>query len=333
MEHLLKLSKESFSYLEGKKNLLAFSAGVDSSALFFLLLQHNINFDIALVNYGLRKQSDEEEAYAVSLAKRYQLEVYIKQAPLFEQNFEKNARDFRYDFFDELMAQHNYDNLLTAHQLNDQLEWLLMRLSKGAGTVELLGLETYSKRKEYALVRPLLTYSKSELLAYLNEHKHPYFIDESNSDNKYERNLFRNEFANKLIENYAEGIKRSFFYLNEDKKQLNEGYVELFHEKELYVLSYEKEALRVRLVDKYLKKLGYLLSGKQRMALKESASLVLGHLWAVEIEEEYIFIAPYRNSTMPKKFKESCRQLRIPVKVRNYLYEEEIDPKVLLESL
>ena len=49
------------SYLKGKKNLLAFSAGVDSSALFFLLLEHDIKFDIALVNYGTRETSDKEE--------------------------------------------------------------------------------------------------------------------------------------------------------------------------------------------------------------------------------------------------------------------------------
>ena len=332
MEPLLKLSKESLSYLLDRKNLLAFSAGVDSSALFFLLLEHNITFDIALVNYGLREQSQEEEDYALSLANKYHLKVYTTQAPSFQQNFEKNARDFRYAFFDELMETNAYDNLLTAHQLNDQLEWLLMRLTKGAGTSELLGLESYSKRKEYALVRPLLEYSKEELLNYLRYYNHHYFLDESNSDNKYERNLFRNEFSNKLIDNYADGIKKSFKYLKEDKEILNRGYTELFHEKELYVLTYESEHLVVRLVDKYLKRLGYLLSAQQRGELKKETSLVFGHLWAVEIQEKYIFIAPYRTSSMPKEFKETCRKLKIPTKVRAYLNEEEIEPRVLLNS-
>ena len=55
---MLKLNIEN---LKNKKNLLAFSAGVDSSALFFLLLEHGIKFDIALVNYGTRETSDKEE--------------------------------------------------------------------------------------------------------------------------------------------------------------------------------------------------------------------------------------------------------------------------------
>ena len=319
------LTKENISLLQSSKNLLAFSAGVDSSALFFLLLEHKIKFDIALVNYALREQSDEEEAYALALAKEYGLKAYTIKAPHFENNFEKNARDFRYAFFDELMEKHEYHNLLTAHQLNDQLEWFLMRLTKGAGTVELLGLEHVSERKNYKLFRPLLRYSKDELLHYLEVHKHKYFVDESNHSQKYERNQFRAKFSNELIEEYAEGIKRSFDYLEEDKKVLSTGYEVIYHEKELYVLAYERKELIVRIVDKYLKKLGYLLSGKQREELKKENSLVFGNLWAVEVGDEYIYIAPYRTSAMPKKFKEACRQLKIPSKVRPYLNEETME--------
>ena len=191
------LELENLELLKNRKNLLAFSAGVDSSALLFLLLEHNISFDIALVNYGLREQSKEEEAYTLELAQKYNLKAHITHAPTFENNFEKNARDFRYAFFDRLMQ--NYDNLLTAHQLNDQLEWFLMRLTKGAGTTELLGLEPVSQRKDYRVVRPLLQHSKEELLEYLNKHQHHYFIDESNIDEKYERNHFRKNFSNKLL--------------------------------------------------------------------------------------------------------------------------------------
>jgi len=324
---MLKL--ENLELLKNHKNLLAFSAGVDSSALFFLLLEHNISFDIALVNYNMREQSKEEEAYALALAKKHNLKAYTIKAPPFNKNFEKNARDFRYDFFDKLMAEHHYDNLLTAHQLNDQLEWLLMRLTKGAGTSELIGLEGYSKRKNYALVRPLLEHSKKELLAYLDFHKYRYFIDESNTNNKYERNLFRNKFANELMNEYSEGIRHSFRYLKEDKATLNKGTKELFHEKEFYVIAYESEASVIRIVDKYLKILGYLLSSAQRVELKKEISLVFGGLWAIEIKENTVFIAPYRSSPMPKKFKEACRKLKIPSKIRSYLFAEEIDIRLL----
>ena len=59
-----------FSAIQNQKNLLAFSAGVDSSALFFLLLEQNIPFDIAIVNYNLRVQSKDEVFYAKNLASK-----------------------------------------------------------------------------------------------------------------------------------------------------------------------------------------------------------------------------------------------------------------------
>ena len=64
------LHEATLSYLKTRKNLLAFSGGGDSTALFFLLLEQGIPFDIVLVNYQTRPQSDEEEAYAKTLEKR-----------------------------------------------------------------------------------------------------------------------------------------------------------------------------------------------------------------------------------------------------------------------
>ncbi|MFK5937771.1 MAG: ATP-binding protein, partial [Sulfurimonas sp.] len=62
------LKKTTLETLASSKNLLAFSAGGDSTALLFLLLENNIAFDIAIVDYGLRLQSKEEVSYAQSLA-------------------------------------------------------------------------------------------------------------------------------------------------------------------------------------------------------------------------------------------------------------------------
>jgi len=329
-EKLLNFTSQVELQLKDKRNLLAFSAGVDSSALFFLLLQHNIAFDIALVNYGIREESKKEELHALALAKKYGIKAHIAHAPTFESNFEKKARDFRYDFFDRLMK--NYDNLLTAHQLNDQMEWFLMRLTKGAGLSELIGLEAISTRKDYTMVRPLLKISKKALLNYLKENNLPYFIDKSNSSDHYERNHFRKNFSNQLIEEYEEGIKRSFEYLTKDKAALAQGVEVFFYEKEFYLLGYSHEHQVVRVVDQYLKRLGYLLSAQQRKELEQERSIVFGAIWAVEIVDKRIFIAPYRKGAMPKAFKEACRQAKIPSKVRSYLYEEQIAIKKLLAA-
>ncbi|MEA2048413.1 MAG: tRNA lysidine(34) synthetase TilS [Campylobacterota bacterium] len=317
------------SHLKSKKNLLAFSAGVDSSALFFLLLEHHIKFDIAIVNYGTRVNSDKEEAHAKALAKKYKLFCHSIKAPRFDTHFEKKARDFRYEFFESLISIEGYDTLLTAHQLNDQLEWLLMRFTKGAGTSELIGLETVSQRENYTLIRPLLEYSKEELLSYLNYNNYLYFLDESNSDETYERNAFRKYFSDPLIEKYKEGIKRSFTYLAKDKADLEKGFQIEYTEKKLRVIKLDNFRNKTKATDLALKKLGYLLSASQRQEIEKENSLVIGGVWAVEIKNDLLYISPYLTTEMPKKFKESCRVAKIPSKIRPYIFKENIDPLLI----
>jgi len=319
-------------FLLKKKNLLAFSTGIDSSALFFLLLENNIKFDIAIVDYGVRAQSKEEVAHAKALAKKYKLFCHSIQAPQFTTNFEKQARDFRYEFFDSLVTIEGYDNILTAHQLNDQLEWFLMRLTKGAGVSELLGLESVTHKENYTLIRPLLNYSKKELLHYLHSHKYPYFIDESNSDEKYERNRFRHQFADALLAEYKEGIARSFAYMQKDKEALNKDFETLVIKKELRIIQLHSEEVKVKAADLALKKLGYLLSASQRQEIENEKSLVIGGQWAVELQNNLLYIAPYVSTTMPKKFKEQCRTNKIPHKIRPYLFQEKISIPLIPHS-
>jgi len=311
--------------IKNKKNLLAFSAGIDSSALFFLLIDNNIKFDIAIVDYGVREQSKKEVLHAKALAKEHKLFCHHIEAPRFDTHFEKQARDFRYGFFESLIAVEGYDNLLTAHQLNDQLEWLLMRLTKGAGISELLGLEAVSTREHYTLVRPLLEQSKEELLDYLHQNDYPYFIDESNSDEQYERNLFRKQFSDPLIAKYSEGIKRSFDYLKKDKEHLESDFETHFSKKELRVIKLHTPTAKVKASDLSLKELGYLLSAPQRKEIEKEASVVIGGKWAVEIQDDLLYIAPYLTSNMPKKFKEECRVAKVPSKIRAYCFHHKIN--------
>ena len=321
-----------FSFLTQQKNLLAFSAGVDSSALFFLLIEHNISFDIAIVNYGTRDNSDKEEAHAKELADTYDLICHTVHAPAFTSHFERNAREFRYDFFDTLMEKYHYDNLLTAHQLNDQLEWLLMRLTKGAGVSELIGLESVSLRKNYTLIRPLLEYSKEELLHYLEKNRYPYFIDESNSDEQYERNRFRKAFSDPLIREYKKGIKRSFDYLRKDKEILEQKFETVYAVKELHVIQLHTKHAKTKAADLALKNMGYLLSAAQRKEIEKEQSLVIGGAWVVEIKDNLLYITPYLTTNLPKPFKEECRVLKIPKKIRPYLFKEDIDPLLIPHS-
>ena len=300
-----------------------------------MLLEDAIPFDIAMVNYRAREESDREEAHAVALAKKYEIKSFVTRAPKFEAHFEAKARAFRYDFFEEIVETHQYDNLLTAHQLNDQLEWLLMRLSKGAGVSELLGLTETSQRTTsggytYQLLRPLLDKTKEELLHYLKQHNHPYFIDKSNSDLHYERNTFRKTFSDPLIRKYANGIRKSFDYLQADKVTLQSGIKEIFSLHALRVLKLESPHLKSKAADLTLKKLGYLLSASQRKEIETHESVVIGGKWAVIYQNHRLYIAPFLTTVMPKEYKELCRVSSLPIKIRPYCYEKKIQPITIM---
>jgi len=324
----LQLHEATLKSLRHTKNLLAFSGGGDSTALFFLLLEHKIPFDIAHVNYQTREQSNAEESYANELAQTHQKQLFTFTCKLDESNFEHHAREERYTFFERIIQEHGYDTLLSAHHLNDQLEWFLMQLTRGAGLVEMLGMQEIEERERYTLIRPLLHVSKKTLQDYLKERNIHYFNDESNDSLKHLRNQFRHTYATPLIEAYEYGIAKSFAYLEEDRKRLLPH--EVIRIKDLFILPKDNDDLiNIRHIDKTVKLLGILLSKAQRDEILKTKACVISGKITVCFEEEKIFIAPYQTEDMDKKFKELCRKERIPSKIRPYLYTSKIDPSAL----
>ena len=307
-----------------KSNLLAFSAGIDSTALFFKMLKKGIEFDIAIVDYGIREQSSEEVAYAKELALSHDKKIFIKKVELSESNFEANARKARYDFFEQIIKENSYENLITAHQLDDRLEWFFMQLGRGAGLVELMGFSEVSQRDGYNLVRPLLSTTKEELLTYLHDNDIKYFIDESNTDPKYKRNHIREKYTKEFLQEFKDGILKSFNYLENDSKELFK--VEIVKkERKLTILKKQSSDLsNIRAIDKEVKKLGLLLSKSSKDEILRQRDIILSDKVVVSFTDELIYICPYVKVTMDKKFKEKCRKDKIPSKVRGYMFKKQL---------
>jgi len=306
--------------LKNGRHLLAFSGGSDSTALFHLLHDSGIDFDIAHVNYQTRATSQREAEAAETLAAAHRCQCHSHTVKLPHENFEANARNVRYDFFESLIRTYGYQSLLTAHHLGDRLEWFLMQLTKGAGLYELVGMQSLEQREGYLLIRPLLHVTKSGLQHYLQEHGYSWFEDESNTDPAVLRNRFRHAFAAPLLEAYEEGILRSFGYLDEDAAFTMP---QLHH---CNALSFFKTLPEWRqngiVIDRILKTRGFLMRRGDKEALKSGMEHVVGRRWVVAIGKTLTCIAPYRSNAMPKTFKEQCRLLGISPKLRPYLHED-----------
>ncbi len=302
-----------------QKNLLAFSAGVDSTALFYLLVENKIPFDIAIVNYNQRLESKDEVIYATQLAHKYNKKCFISEYPNSAKFSEKDARDYRYNFFDAIMIENSYETLFTAHQLNDKLEWFLMQFTKGAGLSELFGMQKESFKNGYYILKPLLEYTKQSLKEYLITNKYKFFEDSSNNDEKYRRNYFRHNFSDKLLDKYEKGILNSFEYLEKDLNSLLDNSTKKeFNELTLYEFNKDLN-IAMRIIDKDLKIRGIIISKATRDEILEKKEVVISHKIAIAIVEKKIYIAPYLKTVMTKKFKEKCRVNKIPNNIRGYL--------------
>jgi len=331
------LEPSTLELLKNRKNLLAFSAGVDSTALYHLLKEKKIDFDIAIVNYKVREQSEEEVEYALKLAKNDNKRCFSLETKLSGKNFEHDARTIRYRFFEELIQKDGYINLITAHQLDDMLEWSLMQLCKGCGMAELIGMQPIEIRDNYNIVRPLLFTPKKSLLKFLEKKKIKYFLDHTNQSDSFKRNRFRKYAASFLMEESSNGISKSFKIMLQDKIRCFPPPEIIFQNKKFYCIkTADDDKLLMHHIDTLLKKEGYVASTAQRNHILNSRSAVIGGEWSIEITDKLTFISPYKKPgefKMPKWFKEQCRKLKIGSKVRPYLFNSIYFDRACFERL
>ena len=195
--------QQSFSFLKGKKLLVASSGGIDSMVLTHLLSKLDYQISLAHCNFHLRgKESDLDEAFVVQTAKSIQIPHHIISFDTKEYAKEKNisiqmaARDLRYTWFEKLLQKQDLDFLLTAHHADDNLETFLINFSRGTGLEGLTGIPAINNK----IIRTLLPFSRKEIEQYAKENKISWREDQSNKETKYLRNKLRHELIPLLKE-------------------------------------------------------------------------------------------------------------------------------------
>ena len=207
------------------KCIVAVSGGVDSVVLVDLLSQMKIDFSIAHCNFQLRgEESLRDENFVKSLAEKYTCEVYIKKfdtetyAQENKISMQVAARNLRYDWFKELQINEAKQPiyLVTAHHLNDNIETVFINFCRGTGIDGLTGISSFDKERK--IIRPLLNFTKQNLLNYASAKGLQYVEDSSNSQNKYTRNSFRNQILPLIQEQFPQiedNIKTNIQRLND----------------------------------------------------------------------------------------------------------------------
>ena len=211
---------EQYQYLKNQPFLVALSGGVDSIVLAYLLKKLDFDIAVAHVNFRLRgAESDQDQKFVEQFAQENNLPLHLAAfdtADYAEKNnlsIQLAARKLRYDWFDELKEQHGYACLATAHHLNDDAETFLINFARGTGLSGLLGI-----KENDGIIRPLLSYSKQDILQYAKEHQLAWREDQSNASDKYVRNRIRHHVV-PVLESVNSQFLSSFLqtkmYLNQ----------------------------------------------------------------------------------------------------------------------
>lgn len=196
-----------FPNLDGKQILVAISGGVDSVVLSFLLKKLQLPIVLAHCNFQLRgDESNADEQFVRDFAQKHKLplhvvrfdtQVYIKEKKL---NTQLAARELRYNWFEQIAQEANCQYIATGHQADDNLETFIINLSRGTGLSGLVGIP----KQNGNIIRPLLNFSRKEIITFATKNNLLWREDSSNASDKYVRNQIRHHISPKLKKIHSE---------------------------------------------------------------------------------------------------------------------------------
>ena len=212
--------------LDNDTVVCATSGGVDSMTLLNILIEYkqekNINIICAHINHNLREESFEEYDFVKEYCKKNDI---IFEGTTFEKhksgNFESESRKKRYAFFEEVIEKYKASYLFTAHHGDDLIETILMRIVRGSSFDGYSGFNIVSNRGNYKILRPLVYYSKKDILSYAQEKNIEYRDDKTNYDTKYTRNRFRKDIL-PLFKRENENVHLKFLKFSENMNEASD---------------------------------------------------------------------------------------------------------------
>lgn len=226
----MDIENKVLNYIE-KHNLLdkndtvicAVSGGADS--VFMLEILNNLknvfslNLHVAHLNHQLRgEEADRDELFVATLSKRLGLPFHSKKVDVKALAFsekiscEEAGRIARYEFFKELKTTLNADKIATAHNKNDNVETVLMRICRGTDIKGLSGIAPYN---DFDVIRPIMCLTRDEIEFHLVCTGLEFVTDSSNLTDEYSRNKIRhhllplveNEFNASFVDTFSTNIE------------------------------------------------------------------------------------------------------------------------------
>ncbi|MDH3003998.1 MAG: tRNA lysidine(34) synthetase TilS [Flavobacteriia bacterium] len=188
--------------------------------LLHVLYNLGVSIKVAHCNFKLRgKESDEDERFVHRFCLKQKIDFYSKS---FDTNkysisnklsIQMAARKLRYDWFEKLLLMLEYNYVAIGHHLNDSIETFFINLIRGTGKKGLLGISEINGK----IIRPILSFTKEDILKYAKENKIEWRDDSSNKSIKYLRNNIRKHIEPfKNIPNFYNGFRKTIHNLSDE---------------------------------------------------------------------------------------------------------------------
>lgn len=185
--------------VKGKSVCVCLSGGADSVSLLLGLKEISTKYCIELsachFNHMIRgEESDRDEQFCRDLCDKLGITLYRGRddvpgyAKFNKLSLEDAARKCRYAFFERVISRRHIDFCATAHNMNDDVETLLLNIIRGSGSNGGSSMAKFTCR----ILRPIIKISREEILEFLNEMRQDYIVDSSNNNIEYTRNYIRN---------------------------------------------------------------------------------------------------------------------------------------------
>ncbi|MVN22069.1 tRNA lysidine(34) synthetase TilS [Mucilaginibacter arboris] len=281
-------------FTKQKKVLAAVSGGKDSVLLAHLLKSSGFDFAIAHCNFQLRgAEAKRDQDFTSNLADQLQVPFFLTEfntnayAAKNHISTQMAARELRYNWFEKICAEENFDVIALAHHQNDSVETILLNLTRGTGIAGMHGILS----KNGKLVRPMLFLSRENIDEICAEEKLDFVEDSSNASVKYARNKIRLEVVPKLKE-LNPNLEKTFEQNLEHFRQLEQLLENQLQHLRDTVFIRQKLELRIRISDlKNLNPQKLLLFGLLR-EFNFSEQIVNDLLLSLEKHSGKIFESP-----------------------------------------
>ena len=248
-ELFIKHINENFSFLKDGKSIIAVSGGLDSMVLLHLAQAADLKIAVANCNFNLRgAESDGDSEFVKEYAKQHNLQIFtssfdtLKFAKELKLSTQMAARDLRYLWFYDIRQENNFDYILTAHHLDDNLETFLINLSRGSGIDGLIGIPAISNN----IIRPILPFSRDQILTYAQENNIKWREDSSNADSHYLRNAIRQSIIpelKNLTGNFMQSFQNSQKHLQQTQSMAQDASVLVYKQ----VVEVQEETIKIKL--------------------------------------------------------------------------------------